>query len=131
MSWQGFLRMIAAVMAAQHAALDGLPDGPPDEVRPIALMSLLQKIDAAVLPEAARAAHDVLRAAKADELKALAGHFMAGEVAPDEAARMVFVVAALQVALTRRAARLDKADLKPSERDPGLCPAWIRRRWRA
>jgi FdhE protein len=120
---QGFLRMIAAVMAAQHAALEGLPDGSTDEAWPIALARLLRKMDPVVLPEAARAARDALLTATADELKTLADHFLAGEVAPDEAARMVFVVAALQVAWTRRAARLGAADLTPGEQDPGLCPA--------
>ena len=118
----GFLRMIAAVMAAQHAVLEGLPDGPTDEVWPIALARLLDRIDAAVLPEAARAARDALLAAEASELKTLADRFLSGEVAADEAARMVFVVAALQVAWTCRAARLGPADLTPGEQDPGLCP---------
>jgi FdhE protein len=119
---QGFLRMIAAVMAAQHAALDGLPPGAPDDVWRAALLALLDKVDPALLPDAARQAGDALRASTPEELKALSDHFLAGEVAAGEAARMVFVVAALQVAWAGMAARLDKASVRISEQHPGLCP---------
>lgn len=132
---QGFLRMIAAIMAAQHAALDGLPPGTlpgrtsldpatttRDESWRIALARILEKVDPTLLPDAARQARDELMAAKPEALETLADHFLAGEVAADEAARMVFVVAALQVAWTRMAALLDRADLKLSEKEPGLCP---------
>jgi FdhE protein len=119
---QGFLRMIAAVMAAQHAALDGLPPGAPDDVWRAALLALLDKVDPALLPDAARQARDALRTATPEELKALADHFLAGEVTAGEAARMVFVVAALQVAWAGMAARLDKASVRISEQHPGLCP---------
>jgi FdhE protein len=119
---QGFLRMIGAIMAAQHAALDGLPSGAPDDVWQAALRAILDKVDAALLPDAARQARDELKTASPDELKALAEHFLAGEVAADETARLVFVVAALQVAWTGMAARLDKANVRISEQHSGLCP---------
>lgn len=116
---QGFLRMLAAVMAAQHAALDGLPG---DAGWQVVLARLLDKVDAAVLPDAARQARDALKAATPEQLEALSGHFLEGEVPADEAARMVFVVAAIQVVCTRRAARLDKAGVRIDEKEPGLCP---------
>jgi len=119
---QGFLRMIAAVMAAQHAALDGLPPGAPDDVWRDALRAILDTVDPALLPDAARQVRDELKAASPEELKALADHFLAGEVAAGETARLVFVVAALQVAWTQMAARLDKANVRISEQHPGLCP---------
>lgn len=116
---QGFLRMIAAVMAAQQAALDGLPA---DARWQAALARILDTVDAAVLPDAARQARDALNAATPEQLEALSDHFLEGEVPADEAARMVFVVAAIQVIATRRAARLDKATLRISDTEPGLCP---------
>ena len=119
---QDFLRMIAAIMAAQHAALDGLPAGTPDAVWQSALQALLGKVDAALLPDAARQARDELKAASPEDLKALADSFLAGEITAGATVRLVFVVAALQVAWTRMAARLDKANVRLSEQYPGLCP---------
>ncbi len=116
---QGFLRMLAAIMAAQHTALDGLPAGATWQG---ALARILDTIDPAVLPDPARQARDALKAATPEQLEALSDHFLEGEVPADEAARMVFVVAAIQVICTRKAARLDKADVKVSEKEPGLCP---------
>ena len=116
---QGFLRMIAAVMAAQHVALGGLAG---DAGWQVALGRILDSIDPAVLPDPARRAQEALKAATPDALDALSEHFLSGEVAPDEAARMVFVAAALQVAWTHTAARLHLASVKPSEDKPGLCP---------
>ncbi|HYD08125.1 MAG TPA: formate dehydrogenase accessory protein FdhE, partial [Reyranella sp.] len=78
---QGFLRMIAAIMAAQHAALDGLPPGrldfgERDGTWRAALARILDTVDPALLPDAAREAREVLRAAKPGELEALADHFL-------------------------------------------------------
>ena len=116
---QGFLRMIAAVMAAQHGALDGLPD---DAGWQAALARLLDRVDTTVLPDAARQARDQLLAATPEQLEALSEHFLEGEVAADEAARMVFVVAAIQVVCTRKAARLGTAAVRIDDKEPGLCP---------
>jgi FdhE protein len=112
---QGFLRMIAAVMAAQHAAL-GAADWR------VALQCILDEVDAAVLPEAALEARDALKAATVEQRETLADHFLAGEVAAAESARMVFVAAALQVAWTDTAARLHLASVRLNEKEPGLCP---------
>jgi FdhE protein len=116
---QGFLRMIAAIMAAQHAALDGLPA---DSGWQGALARILDAVDPAALPDPARQACDTLRAAAPEQLESLSGHFLDGEVPAEEAGRMVFVVAAIQVICTRKAAQADKATLKISEQEPGLCP---------
>lgn len=142
---EGFLRMIAALVAAQHEALAGLPPGSlpgsaeiakarlaqrapldpaiwrRDEGWRVALARILEKIDAAALPEPAQQARRVLVTASTGDLEALAGRFLEGEVAPAEAASAVFVAAALQVAWTRMAALLDAADLDPA--DAGQCPA--------
>jgi len=143
---EGFLRMIAALVTAQHEALADLPPGslpgaaeiakarlvqrapldpatwPRDESWRVALGRLLEKIDDAVLPEPARQARTALAAATPADLEALAGRFLDGNVAADEAARAVFVAAALQVAWTRMAALLDAADLGGQEAERGQCP---------
>jgi FdhE protein len=116
---QGFLRMITAVMAAQQAALDGLPA---DAGWQAALARILDAVDPAVLRDPACEARDALKAATSEQLEALSNHFLEGEVPADEAARMVFVVAALQVICTRKAAQADKATLRVSDKEPGLCP---------
>ena len=116
---QDFLGMIAAIMAAQHAALDGLPA---EAGWQVALARLLDKVDSSALPDAARQARDALKTATPDRLEALSEHFLEGEVAADEAARMVFVVAAIQVVCTLKAARLDKATVRINDKEPGLCP---------
>jgi len=115
---QSFLRMIAAVVAAQQGALDGLGDGSWQA----ALARILDTVDPALLPDAARQAREALKAASPAALEALGEHFLSGEVPPDEAARMVFVAAALQVAWTHTAARLHLGSVKPAEDKPGLCP---------
>jgi FdhE protein len=119
---QGFLRMVAAVMAAQHAVLDGLAD---DAGWQVVLARLLDAVDVAVLPDAARQARDALKGATPEQLEALSEHFLEGEVPADEAARMAFVVAAIQVVCTRKAARLDKAEVKIDDKQPGLCPVCV------
>jgi FdhE protein len=138
---EGFLNLIAAVVAAQHEALAGLPSGTlpasrgrtpldpatlkRDESWRAALTRILERLDEAILPEAARAARAKLAAAPVAELEALADHFLGGDVKTVEAAEMVFVAAALQVAWTRMAALLDVAGLAPADdvRDGGQCPA--------
>lgn len=134
---EGFLRMIAALVAAQHEAVSGLPTGtlpgrtagPPldpatcrrDRSWRVALARILERIDVAALPEPALAARQVLAEASPDDLEAMADRFLEGDVKPGEAAPMVFVAAALQVAWTRMAALLEAADLDPADR--GQCPA--------
>ena len=135
----GFLRMIAALATAQHAALDGLPPGtlPGKSGRaPIdpatwkrdaswrtALARILATIDTGALPDTARAARAGLAEAGPAELEALADRYLAGTLEPGDAGRIVFVAAALQVAWTRMAALLDKADLVGGESATGDCPA--------
>lgn len=143
---EAFLRMVGALVVAQHEALTDLPPGslpgsaeiakarlvkrapldpatwPRDESWRAALGRLLAKIDDGVLPEPARLARTALAAASAADLEALAGRFLEGNVAAGEAAQAVFVAAALQVAWTRMAALLDVADLGSGEADSGQCP---------
>ena len=144
---EGFLRLIAALVAAQQVALAGLPPGslpgpaqiakarlarkapldpgawPRDQSWRTALARMLGTIDEAILPEPARRARAALGSASAVELEALADRFLGGDVAAGEAAQAVFVAAALQVVWTRMAALLDKADLDPGEAETGQCPA--------
>jgi len=142
---EGFLRMIAALVAAQHEALAGLPPGSlpgpaeiakarlakrapldpatwrRDESWRVALARILDRIDGSVLPGPAQEARRILAEANPADLEALAGRFLEGDVPPAEAARAVFVAAALQVAWTRMAALLAASDLDTG--DAGLCPA--------
>jgi FdhE protein len=114
---EGFLRMVAALVAAQHEALTDLPPGslpgpaeiakarlvqrspldpvtwPRDESWRVALQRLLDNIDDSVLPEPARAARTALAAADPAHLEALADRF------------------------------LDATDLGSGEADSGQCPA--------
>lgn len=144
---EAFLRMVAALVDAQQAALVDLPPGAlpgpaqlakarnsgrapidPTEWRrdsswQAALARLLQAVDEAALPEPAREARDVLAKARPAELEAMADRFLTAEILPGEAARTVFVAAALQVAWTRMAALLDKQDLQTEEAETGECPA--------
>jgi len=54
----------------------------------------------------------------------MAGRFLEGNVSTADAAKAVFVAAALQVAWTRMAAALlDVTDLGIGEAEPGTCPA--------
>jgi FdhE protein len=144
----GFLHMIAALVAAQEAALHDLPPGSlpgaaeiakarlvgrapldptlwtRDATWRVALSHILARIDRALLPEAAEAARRALEDASEAYLEALAGRFLDGSVRSQEAAQSVFVAAALQVAWTRMAALLDAADLGGTEEsNSGACPA--------
>jgi FdhE protein len=142
---EAFLAVIAALAAAQHEALVGLPPGAlpgPSEIAQakrahrapldpstwrrdaswrVALARLLEKIDIGVLPEAAQQARAALATADVADLEALADRFLEGDVPPGDAAKAVFVAAALQVAWTRMAALLEPSDLDPA--DQGQCPA--------
>src|SRR5262245_60996125 len=105
--------MIAALVAAQHAVLAGLPAGTlpgatkgapldsvvlkRDETWRVALTRILERIDVAALPEPAQRARATLAAASGSDLEALADRFLSGDVKPSQAAEMVFVAAALQV----------------------------------
>jgi len=132
---EGFLRMVAAVVAAQHESLAGLPPGslpagnsldpatvPRDGTWRAALARILSSLDEAVLPEAARAARRDLMAARPEALEKLADRFLSGNVAAADGARTVFVAAALQVAWTRMAALLDKEDFRGVAALSGDCP---------
>ena len=144
---EGFLRLIAALVVAQHKALAGLPPGalpgpaeiakakltkrapldpstwPRDESWRVALARILEAIDGDMLPEPARDARAALGRASPQDLEALADRFLGGDVAAGEAAQAVFVAAALQVAWTRMAALLDPADYAGTDTEGGQCPA--------
>lgn len=143
---EGFLRLIAALVKAQHEALSNLPPGSlpgaaeiakaklvkrapldpaiwsRDESWRVALARILETIDGDVLPDSAKAARDALLAAGPADLEALADRFLGGDITGAEAGQAVFVAAALQVSWTRMAALLDVADLA-SETESGDCPA--------
>jgi FdhE protein len=143
---EGFLRLIASVVSAQHAALACLPPGslpgpaqiakarlarqapleasslPRDPSWRAALARILGEVDDKLLPQPARDARVALGQASEAELEALAGRFLGSDVAATDAAKMVFVAAALQVAWTRMAALIDKADLDAGAIDAGQCP---------
>jgi len=144
---EGFLRMIAALVTAQHIALDGLPPGSLPGTAQIAkarlahqaplepaawtrdgswraaLGRILQTVDEAVLPEPAREARRSLGQMDEPALEALADRFLSGDVTAKEAGQAVFVAAALQVVWTRMAALLDKDNFASGVADSGLCPA--------
>ena len=139
--------MIAALVAAQHAALSGLPPGAlpgpaeiaaarraqrapldpaswvRDESWRVALARILDGVDQSLLPEPARGARAALATMGVDGLEARADRFLEGTVPAGEAAHAVFVAAALQVAWTRMAALLDKAALDSAAPETGQCPA--------
>jgi FdhE protein len=135
---EAFLRLVAALVDAQNAALDKLPAGslpklsgkaPLDPVTfkrdatwREALKRLLETIDSAALPDAAQEARNGLQKASAETLEGLADRFIGGDVAAKEAAQTVFIAAALQVAWTRMAALLDPSDVGSVDSDSGLCP---------
>jgi FdhE protein len=142
---EGFLRMIAALAAAQHEALSGLPPGAlprqaeiakaklakrapldpatwrRDESWRMALARILDKVDIGLLPQPAQQARQALANAATADLEALADRFLGGDVPAGETAKAVFVAAAVQVAWTRMSALLEASDLDPA--DHGQCPA--------
>lgn len=143
---EGFLRLIAALVTAQHQALSALPPGSMpgaseigkarlvqrapldpavwsrDESWRVALSRILETVDLEVLPDSARVAREALMQADKASLEPLADRFLGGDVAAGDAAQSVFVAAALQVAWTRMAALLDAGDLA-GETEGGDCPA--------
>jgi len=143
---ESFLRLIASVCLAQHAALAGLPPGSlpgpaqiakarlarqapldPGSLRRdsswrVALERILAEVDGKLLPTPGQAARAALQSAGEAELEGLADRFLGGDVASADAAKLVFVAAALQVAWTRMAALIDKTDLDPRIVDSGQCP---------
>lgn len=143
---EGFLRLIADLVTAQHEALSGLPPGSlpgaseiakarlaqrapldPSTWRRdgswrVALTRILEAVDVGILPPPARDARATLGRASAEDLEAAADRYLEGNVAAGEAAQAVYVAAALQVAWTRMAALLDKSDVGVRELDGGQCP---------
>ena len=85
------------------------------------LERFLDGVDVANAPDAARDAHGALRAASSDERLDFALLAFEGAFPFDRLAESVFIAAALQVYLARRAATLPAADLKPVA--DGVCPA--------
>jgi len=144
---EAFLLMVAALVDAQQAALGQLPPGvlpgpaelakakkagrapvdpaqwPRDPSWQAALARLLASVDETALPEPARQARAALAKARPEDLEAMADRFLSGEILPTEAARSVFVAAALQVVWTRMAALIDKGDLLGDRPETGECPA--------
>jgi FdhE protein len=141
---EGFLRLMASLVSAQHTALADLPPGrlpgageiagagraghaPLDPTMwkrdaswQAALTSILERADRSMLPAAGQAARDALAAASHDERETLADRFLGGDIGQVDAAKMIFVVAALQVSWTRMAALMDVGELPPTE--SGECP---------
>ena len=144
---EAFLRMVAALVDAQQAALGQLPPGvlpgpaelakakkagrapvdpaqwPRDPSWQAALARLLASVDETALPEPARQARAALAKARPEDLEAMADRFLSGEILPTEAARSVFVAAALQVVWTRMAALIDREDLRGDRPETGECPS--------
>ncbi len=110
---EGFLRMIAAPLDPATWRRD-------DSWR-VALARILDKVDRRLLPQPAEQARQALATAATADLEALADRFLEGDVPVADAAKTVFVAAALQVAWTRMASLLEASDLGPA--DQGQCPA--------
>ena len=85
-----------------------------------ALDGLLDALDLTAAPEQARAAQAALRAAPKEDRLDLAVQVFEGAFPLERVAECLFVSAALQVCLARRAARLDVKALKPVA--DGVCP---------
>ena len=143
---EAFLRVIAALVAAQHEALVGAAAGrlaggigdrqgearPSGAARPRDLAARRELARGAgadpgknrrrrACRKRPRQARKALATANATDLEALADRFLEGDVPQADAAKAVFVAAALQVAWTRMAALLEPSDLDPA--DAGQCPA--------
>ncbi len=85
-----------------------------------ALDGLLDALDLSQAPEQARAARETLRAASKEDCLDLAVQVFEGAFPLERVAECLYVSAALQVCLARRAARLDVKTLKPVA--DGVCP---------
>jgi FdhE protein len=139
-----WLRFLAAITRAQHAALQSLPPlALPDAAQlararehrmpplpaqswprdPAWRTSLLQIIAAITpaAPEPARKDLARLAAFDADRIEALAERVLHTELYGDDAALLPYVGAALQVLWTAAAARLGVADIATLD-VPGVCP---------
>lgn len=138
-----WLRFLGRLSQAQHDALRAIPEFPLPDVQardrarqhgmppldlgerpPLWRDVLRQLVDALDSPEApagARAAFAALRRADAGQLESLAATLLEGEISADLAGELPFVAAALQVAYTGMAARLDPAGLQKLDA-PSLCP---------
>lgn len=95
------------VIEADPSFQDGLDD-------------LLEALDLSAAPEQVRAARDTLRAASKEDRLDLAVQVFEGAIPVERVAECLFVSAALQVCLARRAARLDAKAVKPVA--DGVCP---------
>lgn len=137
----GFLAALAQVQARLAEALPPLPPLDPDRVAqaraarmpPVdrqaeaddeALGGTLDALIAAAreieMPAPARLALDALAAAGPEDRAWLIGNVMADDIPADSAAPHLFVAAAVQTHLARRAAGLDAAALVPIR--TGVCP---------
>lgn len=138
-----FLLFLAGIADAQHTVQAEVDPAPlPDDARlridnsmpplsslllrddpalPVALDRFLAAVDPSEAPEAAQTAHAALRAASPDARLDFALQVFEGAFPFDRLAEVVFVAAALQALLARRAATLPVADLKPVA--DGVCPA--------
>jgi FdhE protein len=132
-----FLELMAALCAAQRGAADGLrlsPNGrdlpaarpldvsgqpPPAEWR-VALAAVLRGLEKVPMPGPAREALGQLSAATPQDLEALAGRILRGELEPGDLARAPFAGAALQAAYGMLAKSLP-LDAIPRASDP-WCP---------
>ncbi|MBM3645281.1 MAG: formate dehydrogenase accessory protein FdhE [Alphaproteobacteria bacterium] len=143
---EGFLRLVAMIVRAQHTALSSLPPGrlpgredvatalgrgsapldpgrwPRDPDWRAALKAILAALPPEALTDDARAAQARLAGAADGELEAVADRVLKGELRADDKAGAPFVAAALQVAWTRMAGLLDPADFAGQTEENGSCP---------
>ena len=139
-----YLRFLAQIVLAQAHCVTSLPDPAPvsteqraqraqhampplsdDQVRGNAdllrtLENLLEQADLQNAPDAARDAAEAVRAMTTEERSTLATDIFGGAFPMDRVAESLFVVAALQVHLSRLAAQLDAKDVTPAAE--AICP---------
>jgi FdhE protein len=143
-SLEDWLRFVGRLTAAQHQALQSLPELQlPDDAarqqaqqhgmpplnatshrRPDLWREVLKQIATALAadaPESARAMLQALLAAPAERLEKLADDLLKGNPDPRDAAELTIVAAALQVVWTALAAQLSAATLQQLD-PPGVCP---------
>ncbi len=137
-----WLSFLAHLSRAQQAALAALPELPrPDAAaleqahrhrmppldvarRPAAWRDALRHIARALVadaPEAARATLAALASASDERLDELAAHLLDGDIAGADVTALPFVAAALQVAYTVMASRIDASRLQKLDAD-NACP---------
>ena len=107
-------------LAAEHAMPPLSAQALGDTGLSAVLVWMLDHIDLAAAPDAARDAATAVRAMPQAEWLALAADIMQGAYPLDRVAESLFVAAALQVHLTRLAAQLDKTAVQPVE--DAVCP---------